>query len=70
MKLSREFAFNTGLMSDKVKDAIEAVEASGGLASMVMLGDAIFAVDSSEVLREFGEVRNTRINNCGANLVL
>lgn len=70
MKLSREFAFNTGLMSDKVKDAVEAVEASGGLASMVMLGDAIFALDSSEVLREFGEVRDTRINNCGANLIL
>ena len=70
MKLSREFAFNTGLMTDKVKDAVEAVEASGGLASMVMLGDAIFAVDSSEALREFGEVQYTRINNCGANLVL
>ena len=68
MKLSREFAFNTGFMSEKVRDAIEAVEASGGLASMVMLGDAIFAIDSSDVLREFGEVRDTRINNCGANL--
>jgi pantoate kinase len=70
MKLSREFAFNTGLMSNKVKDAIESVEASGGLASMVMLGDAIFAVDSSEALHEFGEVRDTIINNCGAHLVL
>ena len=55
-------------MSEKVRDAVEAVEASGGLASMVMLGDAIFAIDSSDVLREFGEVRDTRINNCGARL--
>jgi pantoate kinase len=69
MKLSREFAINTGLMSDKAKDAVEAVEASGGLASMVMLGDAVFAINSSDILREFGDVRDTKINNCGANLI-
>jgi pantoate kinase len=69
MKLSRDFAMSTGLMSDKVKDAIESVEASDGLASMVMLGDAVFATNSSDVLSEFGEVRDTKINNCGANLI-
>lgn len=69
MKLSRDFAMSTGLMSDKVKDAIESVEASNGLASMVMLGDAVFAINSSDVLCEFGEVRGTKINNCGAKLI-
>jgi pantoate kinase len=69
MKLSRDFAMNTGLMSDKVKDAIEAVEASDGLASMVMLGDAVFAINASDALSEFGEVKDTKINNCGAKLI-
>ncbi len=69
MKLSRDFAMSTGLISDKVKDAIESVEARDGLASMVMLGDAVFAINSSDVLSEFGEVRSTKINNCGAKLV-
>lgn len=44
MSLSRDFAFETGLVSPGVADAIEAVEAAGGMASMAMLGDTVFAL--------------------------
>jgi pantoate kinase len=68
MRLSRHFAYDTELVSEKARDAIEAVEASGGLASMIMLGDAVYAVDPAGVLNEFGTPRKTMIYNCGAHL--
>ncbi len=69
MMLSNEFAYKSGLMSEKVRDAIEAVEAAGGLASMAMLGDAVFAVDPSGALEEFNNVVVTTISHCGAHIV-
>jgi hypothetical protein len=35
-----------------------------------MLGDAVYGIDPSNALSEFGTVRKTAIYNCGARLVL
>lgn len=40
----REFASNAGLLVLEVAEAVEAVEAEGGLASMAMLGRTVFAL--------------------------
>ncbi|MFA4956912.1 MAG: pantoate kinase [Candidatus Methanoperedens sp.] len=66
---SRGFATEIGLMSPKVKDAIEAVEAAGGLASQAMLGDTVFAMNDNGALLEFGEVHESRISLAGAHLI-
>jgi len=68
MRLSRSFTVQSGLASDWALDAIEAVEAVGGMASMVMLGDAVFAFGGLEALKSFGEVHSTTISQRGANL--
>jgi pantoate kinase len=67
MSLSRDFAFGTGLVSPGAADAIEAVEASGGLASMAMLGDTVFALGDGSALMEFGPVGSSRIGTTGAH---
>ncbi len=69
MCLSRQFAYDTELVSQKAQDTIEAVEASGGLASMAMLGDAVYAIDPANALNAFGTVRKTMVYNRGAHLV-
>ena len=69
MQVSRQFAYDTELISSKAQDTVEAVEESGGLASMAMLGDAVYAIDPANVLNELGTVRKTRIYNSGAHLV-
>ncbi len=56
-------------MSPELKDAIEAVEAAGGLASQAMLGNAVFAIDDSGALSEFKDVRKSRISSAGAHLL-
>jgi pantoate kinase len=66
---SSAFAKEIELASPKVKDAIEAVEAAGGLASQAMLGDTVFAMNDNGALSEFGEVHNSRISNAGAHLL-
>lgn len=70
VQLSRNFTVQCGLASDWALQAIEAVEAAGGLASMIMLGDAVFAYGggSAEALQSFGEVHTTTISQGGANL--
>jgi pantoate kinase len=70
MQLSRRFTVQSGLASDWAMQAIEAVEAAGGMASMIMLGDAVFAWGGgcAEALKEFGEVHATSISQRGANL--
>jgi pantoate kinase len=68
MRLSRDFALHAGLASSWTRDAIEAVEACGGMASMVMLGEAVFAIGAARALREFGAVRLMRISQRGAGL--
>ncbi len=66
---SSAFAGEIDLMSPKVRDAIEAVEAAGGLASQAMLGDTVFAMNDNGALSEFGEVRKSRISHAGAHLL-
>ena len=67
MSLSRDFAFETGLVSPRAADAIEAVEAVGGRASMAMLGDTVFALGDGSALMEFGQVGSSRIGTTGAH---
>lgn len=43
---SRRFAREAGLLTDRVRDVIEDVSALGGEASMAMLGQTVFALDS------------------------
>jgi pantoate kinase len=69
MRLSRHFAYDTELIGERARDAVEAVEAAGGLASMIMLGDAVYAVDPASALDEFGTPCKTTIYNCGAHLL-
>ncbi|MHC1565287.1 MAG: pantoate kinase [Candidatus Syntropharchaeales archaeon] len=71
MQLSKEFSEKTGLLSSRTADAIEAVESAGGMASMAMLGDAVFAVGDRKVrstLEAFGEVGVTRITHSRVRL--
>jgi pantoate kinase len=68
MHLSRRFTLDAGLASEWARDAIEAVEAAGGQASMIMLGDAVFAFGGTAALQEFGEVQTTTISQGGARL--
>jgi len=68
MRLSKSFTLQSGLASDWALQAIEAVEAAGGLASMIMLGDAVFSWGGAAALQEFGEVHTTAISQRGANL--
>lgn len=68
MKLSSRFTKQIDLGSPWVLDAIEAVEAAGGMASMIMLGDAVFSVGGAEALSEFGTVGRTTVTHRGANL--
>ncbi len=70
-KQSKSFALKTGLidLDSAVKDAVEAVESSGGLASMVMLGKAVFAV-KGEVLKDFkGRYLKVKVDHCGVRLL-
>jgi pantoate kinase len=68
MRLSRQFTSQIGLASSWAMDAIEAVQASGGMASMIMLGDAVFSIGAPEALAEFGPVISTDISQRGASL--
>lgn len=67
MSLSRQFAVETGLISSRALDAVEAVEARGGMASMAMLGDTVFSSGRGEALQEFGTVGHSRIGFAGAH---
>lgn len=64
LRISRRFAFDTGFAEGRVQDALEAVEAAGGLGSMAMLGRTVFARSTPAVregLSGFGEVRESRV---------
>jgi pantoate kinase len=68
MRLSRLFATETNLARPWAVDAMEAVEASDGQASMIMLGDAVFSFGGKEALQEFGDVKTTVVSERGASL--
>lgn len=67
-RTSNGFAKETGLI-EPVLDVIEAVESSGGLASMAMLGKTVFAYRGFEALKEFGEPFKARIDCCGVRKI-
>ena len=73
---SREFAIETGLVSERALDIIETVESVGGMASQAMLGDTVFAIATEgwenkvrEAIGEFGEVLEYRVSSCGPKLI-
>ena len=57
------------MISDTCKGAIEAVAAEGKVASVAMLGETVFVVGDSEALREFGEVKESRIADAGVRII-
>jgi pantoate kinase len=64
VRLSRDFAANSGLMTDdRVRRVIEEVEADGGSASMIMLGHAVFST------RAFPGARGTQLGIYHVGLV-
>ena len=49
IQLSKQFSLNSGLLEDtRVKETIRSVEEAGGVASMIMLGNAVFSTQSFE----------------------
>lgn len=72
MTQSKKFTLQTSIADDTVLDAIEAVEAAGGLASQAMLGKTVFATGGDDVihaLEEFGIVMVSHIDTTGARCV-
>lgn len=72
MRLSVEFAFETGLATRPVQNAIDAASKLG-LASMSMLGSSVFAIGDTEglvrVLSEFGEVWVCKVDTEGPKIL-
>ncbi len=68
-RCSKLFAVESGLMDDEIADVIEAVESGGGMASMVMLGRAVFAVNGKKAFDEFkGQKFSAKITTCGVKI--
>ena len=58
-KVSWTFAERTGLATDRVADAVAAVEDDGGTATMAMLGETLVATGSEGVLDHHTEITST-----------
>lgn len=71
MKLSREFAEKSGLITDDVRTVLNACDAKGVSAGMTMLGRGVFAVgkDAEGVLSQFGTVVPLRVSKTGPLLL-
>ncbi|UWG47211.1 Pantoate kinase [Halanaeroarchaeum sp. HSR-CO] len=68
MATSRQFAENTGLLTDDLHEIVDDVEAAGGVASMAMLGRTVFALGTG--LSDAGyDPDRTRIQRGGATLL-
>jgi pantoate kinase len=73
MKLSYSFASASGLMDHRVFELIKRIHSSSaGLASMIMLGNSIFAVGDHEKIEticgDFGTVIHCKVSQNGAHL--
>ena len=70
--LSSQFAIETDLAQGRVREAMEAAEPAGR-ASMVMLGNSVFAIGRTQelvsTLSGFGEVRRCGVDNVGPRLL-
>jgi pantoate kinase len=69
MRASWEFSLQSELISDTCKDAIEAVDAEGKVASVAMLGETVFVIGDSEALREFGVAKESRISDAIVRII-
>ena len=71
-RLSREFAYRSGLATPHVKAAVEAVDGLGE-ASMVMLGNAVFAAGEIEQIEElltvFGPTYRLSLDTLGPRVL-
>lgn len=68
MEQSNEFAERAGLLTDEVREIIEDVHDAGGSASMAMLGQTVFALDTG--LSDAGyDVHTCRTHHAGATLI-
>jgi len=65
---SRRFARDAGLLTNRVREAVDAVVAAGGEASMVMLGETVFALDSGLTNAGF-DAEACRTCDAGTHLV-
>lgn len=63
--LSKRFASETGLLDSQLEHIINEVEYTGGMASMVMLGRVIFAINGFDVLQDYGDVYRVSLSHCG-----
>ncbi|MDF1534573.1 MAG: pantoate kinase [Methanosarcinaceae archaeon] len=73
---SREFAIETGLVSERALDIIETVESAGGMASQAMLGDTVFAIvtmesenEVREAMKNIGGVLEYHVSSFGPKLI-
>lgn len=73
---SREFAVETGLVSERALDIIETVESVGGMSSQAMLGDTVFAIVTEEsesgvreAMGKVGGVLEYSVSSCGPKLI-
>ncbi|MBW6469949.1 MAG: pantothenate kinase [Methanosarcinaceae archaeon] len=73
---AREFAIETGLVSERALDIIETVESAGGMASQAMLGDTVFAIvtresenEVREAMKNIGGVLEYRVSSFGPKLI-
>jgi pantoate kinase len=67
MQASRQFARDAELLTDQVREVVTAVREAGGEASMAMLGETVFALDSG--LSDAGyDATSTTIHDGGATL--
>ncbi len=70
--LSRRFAVETGLLTPGLRQALEAIEPYG-MASMCMLGNAVFATGDTDiladVLSDFGDVWTCNVDHAGARIL-
>ncbi|MCJ2533142.1 MAG: hypothetical protein LN411_04385 [Candidatus Thermoplasmatota archaeon] len=72
MRLASSFTLETDLASERVIAAMDAASAAG-VASMVMLGNSVFAIGRMEklvdILSAFGEVKSCSVDSAGARVL-
>lgn len=71
LKLSMEFATETGLITSQMKAALDSIS-DVGEGNVIMLGNSIFAFGNTDVIAErlnkFGSVIKTKISHVGAKI--
>jgi len=72
LKVSRRFAFETSLMSNNVRLAVEKLQSQDIVATMVMLGNAVFTLtENPEIVSNILNYPSviTKIDNRGARII-